>query len=114
MERGLSVGFEPPALGSENEPINSESANANFIGRSTKKVPIKTNINFDNVSESWMRSDWPTLLAALELKPFMILPQPDDYTDEAAFCWTDKKIKTPRYSASAHMAFSIAIKARIT
>jgi len=113
MQRGLSVGFEPFALGSENVPINSESANANFIGRSTKEVAIKAQLNFDNISQGWMRQYWPTMLASLESKPFMILPQPDDYTDEAAFCWTDKAIKTPRYSASDYMAFSIAVKARI-
>jgi hypothetical protein len=114
IERGLTIGFRPVALGSENKAVNSESVSGSFLGRSTKKTSIASMLDFDNVSQTWMRTNWPTILAALESKPFMLLPQPDDYTDEAAFCWTDGNIVTPSYSDFDHMRFSISIKARIT
>jgi hypothetical protein len=114
IERGLAIGFEPFALGSENMLINSESTNGAFLGRSTKKAPIKARLSFDNIHEQWMRQYWPDLLEGLETKPFMTLPQPDTYGGEAAFCWTDGKIRTPSYTAHNHMAFTVPVKARVT
>jgi hypothetical protein len=114
MQRGLGTGFEPMALASENVPINSESTNGMYLGRSTKKKPVRATLTFRNTTAAWMRSNWPTILAALESRSFMILPSPDSYTDEAAFCWTTGAIKTPRYDASTNMGFSIPILARIT
>jgi hypothetical protein len=114
VQRGLGAGFAPPALGSENVPITSESANGIFLGRSTKKAAIKSTLEFKNVTAAWMRTNWPTILAAIEAKPFMLLPSPTSYPDEASFSWTDGPIKTPQYNGSNYMDFSIPIKSIIT
>lgn len=114
MQRGLAAGFAPMNLGSERVPVNSISTEGAFLGRSLKKKPIKGRLAFKSVTPAWMRSDWPTILAALEERPFMILPSPDSYTDEAAFCWTEGNIKTPAYDGQNLMSFSIPIMARIT
>lgn len=114
IQRQLGSGFEPPALGSENVPITSEATNGNFIGRSTKREPIRGKLQFNNITAAWMRTNWPTILAAIEAKPFLLLPSPDNYTDEAAFCWTDGKIRTPQYNANTYMNFVIPIKSIIS
>ena len=114
MQRGLYTGFEPMALASENKPINSESGNGHFLGRSTKKVPINAVLSFNNLTPAWVRANWPQLLADLESGPFFVLPSPDNFADEPAFCWTSGNIRTPRYGASNLMSVSLPIKARIS
>jgi len=114
FQRGIAIGFAPMSLASENTPINSESTNGVFLGRTTKKMPIKTSMNFKNVTQAWMRSNWPTILSAIESKPFLVLPSPSVYPGEAAYVWTDGAIKTPAYSQAQLINFSIQVKARIT
>ena len=114
MQRGLGAGFAPMALGSENVPINSETDTGIFIGRSNKKRAIPATLNFSNLTPAWMRTHWPTILSALESSPFMVLPSPDTYPNEAAFCWTSGIIQTPPYSKDNLLGVSIPIKARIT
>ena len=114
MQRGISINYAPLALASENAPVNSESASGLFIGRSVRKAPIRSVINFKNVTSAWMRTNWPVILSALESEPFLLLPSPDNYTDEAAFCWTSGLIGTPVHTEPGLLNFSLPIKARIT
>lgn len=114
FERGLTSGYQAITLASENMPINSESANGNFLGRSNKVVPIKGTLAIKSASSGWIRYNWPSILADLENKPFVALPHPELYPDEAAFCWSDGDIKAPTYSDYAHLDFRIRLKARIT
>jgi len=113
MQRGLYTGFKPMALASENKPINSESGNGNFLGRSTKKAPINAGLSFNNLTPAWVRANWPQLLASLEAGPFFVLPSPDNFADEPAFCWTSGALKTPSYGNANLMSISLPIKARI-
>ncbi len=114
MQRGLGTGFEPMALGSENEPINSESSNGDFIGRSLKKRPMKAILSFSNLTPSWIRTNWQGLLNDLETRPFFVLPAPADFPDESVYCWTVGVIQTPKYGGSNLMSASLRINARIT
>ena len=111
LQRGLRDGFAPPALGSRNMPVTSVSQNGLFLGRSLEVAPVKFNLSMTNLTAAWVRSNWPNLLAHIEKYPFWILPQPDDYNDEAVIAWTSGKVAQPAYSDAAFMQVNLALEA---
>lgn len=96
FERGVYIGFTPPRFGRWNQLLNSESENGNFVGRSTVRSGIRTTFNFDNMTESWARTNWQPFVEHAELKPFYVLWDNDRYASEAAYVWSDGDIPTAR------------------
>ena len=107
VERGLRDGFMPPNLGSRTKPETNISENGYFIGRSLESSAVKFSMSLNNLSESWVRTNWPALLAHMERYPLFILPQPTDYPEEAIFAWTTGRVSSPRYQEATMMQVSL-------
>jgi len=109
----LSVGYKPLSLSQTRTPKHNISATGLYIGRSLQTVPLVGTLTFPSYfTETWMRTEWLTLLAHMEQYPFFVMPQ-DSYTDEVAFCWTNK-IATPGYSTQTHLGLSLKVMAKRT
>ena len=113
IEKGLRDGFAPPALGARNASTTSTSQGGLFIGRSVAVAPVKFNMSMTNLTASWIRTNWPALLAHIEAKPFYLLPEPDGYTDEAVIAWTVNRPAQPVYSDYTLMRINLALEAFI-
>ncbi len=109
IERCLTPGFASPILGANLKATTNISEKGVFIGRSLKSEPVKFNLRFELLSEAWVRSNWPPMLAHIQELPFFIQTQPD--WDDAVFCWTDRVIATPIYSHPSHLTVSLKLKA---
>jgi len=115
FERGLNIGFEPLALAQQYVPYDSETDAGEFVGRSLKKKPIKGKLSFEpTLTESFMRSDWLTLLRAIEQYPFFVIPQPTDYPNEVYFARTAGPVPNPSYSYSQYLKGEIPLVARVS
>jgi len=113
--QGLSVGFEPLNTAQRFHPVDSVSQDGEFVGRTVKEKPIKGMLNFVPVqTPAYIRGDWVTMLRAIELHPFFVIPLPDSYASEVYYCWTDKKIANPRYTSSLFMGADIPIFAKVS
>jgi hypothetical protein len=110
VERGLRDGFMPPTLASQNEPLTSKSENGFFLGRSLGTAPARFTLPLNNLSSTWVRANWPALLAHMERYPMFILPQPTDYPEEAIFAWTTGAIKSPAYQTSTYMQVALSLE----
>ncbi len=111
LQRGIRPSFKAPALGNYNRPYNSVSEGGILLGRSNKIEPVKFSLSTDMLTPSWVRSNWPAFLAHAEKYPFFLLPEPDSYTDEAVYCWTDGEIMPPMYQQSNLMSLSLKLHA---
>ena len=67
-------------------------------------------MNLTNLTETWVRANWPALLAHIEQYPVFILPQPTDYPEEAVFAWTTGPIKSPSYQTATYMQVNITFE----
>lgn len=113
--QGLSVGFEPLNTAQRFHPVDSVTQDGEFVGRTVKEKPIKGKLNFVPVqTPAYIRGDWVTMLRAIELHPFFVIPLPDSYPSEVYYCWTDKKIANPSYTSSMYMGSEIPIFAKVS
>lgn len=112
LERGVQPGFGPPALASRYKQANSISDGGIFLGRSNRIQSVRFTIDLTVLSASWIRSNWPTLLAHIEQYPFFLLPEPDAYTDEAVIAWSrEARIAAPAYQNQSYMDHRLSLEA---
>ena len=110
LQRGLRDGFMPPAIASRFKPVITTSENGIYLGRSLAVAPVEFDIEMSVLTPAWVRSNWPILRDHIEQFPFFVLPQPDDYPDEAVIAWTSKNVPMPRYSEAGYMEIDLNLK----
>ena len=111
LEGALRPGFRPPALANRFREVQSVSAGGFPLGRSLKVAPVSFELELDVLTASWIRSNWPNLLDHMASKPFFLLPEPDNYSDEAVLAWSRGMINAPRYSTPLHMGLTLNLEA---
>ncbi len=113
--QGLAVGFEPLHQAQRFFPVDSITQDGAFVARTLKEKPIKGTLKFVPVqTEAYIRGDYKTMLRAIEVHPFFVIPQVDNYPSEVYYCWTDKMIPKARYTSSMYMSGDIPIFAKVS
>ena len=104
------LGFVSPKNAAEDDISNNMSDGGFNLGRSVYSEGSKFSIDMSKVDESWVDANWQTLYEAIRSHAFFYVWDQENRPTEAAFCWTDGKIKMPSYEAYATdplMSFSI-------
>lgn len=113
LPNGMYRNWTPPVLADDDEVTNSESDNANFLGRSLVSRGAVTKLEINSVSDAWMRLQGRAFLDHAKVKPFFFVPNVVDYPSECTFCKTEGKIPPPVHSSYGYMSQSIPIRGRV-
>lgn len=111
LQRGIRPGFMPPALAPNQKAVTNISASGMFLGRSLARAPINFTLQTNAITAAWIRTNWPGLLVHIERYPFFLLPEPDNYGDEAVIAWTRDQVEAPRYDHAAHLGLNLSLQA---
>ncbi|MDY6980538.1 MAG: hypothetical protein SV201_11700 [Pseudomonadota bacterium] len=109
-EGGFRPGFEPPRQARHNMIKNNTTDQGHLVGRSVSKRGIQTRLQFESVTESWVRDEWEPFVDHFETRPAYLVWSPVHWPDEVAYIWADRDIDRPRYSTTTRMGVSLSIK----
>lgn len=111
MPVGLRSGFEPPKQARNRKITNNNTDVGHLAGRSIIRKGIETQLQFNAVSESFVRNEWEPFIDHAELRPWYIVWSPINWPNEAALVWTDRDIQPPRYRNNyGHMDLRLRVK----
>jgi len=97
MPVGFMSGFEPPKQARNNMITNNSTDLGHLAGRSLIRKGIETQLQFNMLSESFVRTEWEPFIDHAELRPWYIVWSPVNWPNESALVWTDREIKPPKY-----------------
>ncbi len=96
FERGQWVGVNPPTLTQGIVQSNNISENGAILGTNVKRVDVKSSIDLQYCTPSWVRNTWETFsLHASKGRSFFYSWSPDEYPDDVVFC-VASKINPPK------------------
>jgi hypothetical protein len=116
MERGCWTGFTPPYMGRVAESITSVSESGSLLGRSFRRKGVKFDMNFDWITQEFIRGEWMPFVFAAESMPFFVQWNSLDYPAEAAFCWVNdpsKDFTHPRFTNHSYMSCAVSCTGRV-
>ena len=113
LERGMYLGWTAPQFGRATQLIDSTSDGGEFLGRSIISNGVRTEIQLNQASDTWMRSDGLAFIKRIEQKPFFFLHNVTTYPLECVFAFTDGEIPAPTQSAYGHMSVGIPIRGMV-
>lgn len=93
VSQSIYGSVSPIPLSRVTQYSNSRTESGEWIGRSIKSQGYTGQVKFDKLFADWYRQYFdPFVVAAIE-KPFFFSWRPDEYPQDAAYCWTDGDIK---------------------
>jgi hypothetical protein len=96
MERGQYAGVNPQTLTQGIIQSNNISENGAILGTNVKRVDVKSQIDLQYCTESWVRSTWEAFaLHASKGRGFFYQWNPTDYPEETVYC-VASKINPPK------------------
>ena len=95
-EQGQYQSAQDPTLVNGVKVSNTISVNGSIIGRSIKRLDRKGNLQLDNLSAAWVRSDWEPFANHAARYPFIYQWNDRDYPDSTAF--STATLETPQHS----------------
>jgi hypothetical protein len=115
MERGCWQGLTPPWMGRQVEVTTTKSEGGSLLGRSVRRLGVAFSMDFDYLTDAFMRSSWMPFMIAAETAPFFVIWNPLDYPTEVAFCWVEdpsKDFKAPTFSSRSLMTCGVKMKGK--
>lgn len=113
LTSGPETGFTPPNLALNNDYITSRADGGDFLGRSLIRKGSKTSFSNSLVHRDWVRTNWQTVMEAIEKTPFYYAWDSTNYPAEVAFCYIERNIQTPKYVNSLFFSLSLEFIALI-
>lgn len=98
LTTGMAFGFDLITESRKAKLINNVSENGEFLGRSVISQGGEGKIQLRNLSQSWVRANWPALANAIQTKPFIFQWDNTNYESETVLCWVKKMVPTPKYA----------------
>ncbi|WMM36559.1 hypothetical protein [Pseudoalteromonas phage PS_L5] len=93
LQQAVYGGVSPIPLSRVTQYSNSRTESGEWIGRSIKSQGYTGQLKFDKLFADWYREYFdPFVVAAIE-KPFFFSWRPDEYPEDAVYCWTTGDIK---------------------
>src|SRR5690606_18944729 len=87
MQRRLFVGYKPPTLNRKTEVSSAHSESGQFLGRVKRRQMLENSVNFNNITQTWMRETFEPFMVAAETKPFFFSWRPGAWPSEVAYMW---------------------------
>ena len=110
MERGQYAGVNPPTLSQGAVMSNNISENGSILGSNTKRVAVKSQIEQNHCTESFVRNSWEPFAAyAAKGKSFFYQWNYVEYIDEAVFCVAEKIVPPINITPTPLMKVSMPI-----
>lgn len=113
FERGQYAGVNPTTLTQGIVQSNNISENGSILGTNVKRVDVKTSINLQYCTESWVRGTWENFAAyAAKGQSFYYQWNPSEYPDEVVFCVASKIIAPKNTTPTPLMSVSMPLICR--
>jgi len=112
LESGMRGGFKPALTGGVKD-YAAVSEGGNFLGRSIIDTAESMSISLTNLTPAWVRSTYLDFLTHAKDKPFFFVWDATNYESEAAYCWVDSKVDSPKYQDSIYMSHALKVMAKI-
>jgi hypothetical protein len=113
FERGVQSGFAYPDNADNPEILNSITQGGNFIGRTVQSKSAQTSMSIQNMTDAYVTATYNPFIRHIQLKPFAMLPNPDDRPTDAAYCWTEGKVGDRKQSGVGLVSHSMKINMRV-
>lgn len=107
---GMEPGFIPPAVADVAAVSNNISHTGQFLGRSTVRINKSFSISQRKIDADWVLTNWPAFYEHIIKKPFFFVWNAETYPNDATFCWTTPKQKSPSYEDSLNMRFTLNLE----
>jgi hypothetical protein len=85
LERPIFGGHAPILFARQTVMKMNESETGEYLGRSKWRTYLETTYSWQNLTASWVGTNWPSLQRAVETEPFFIAWRPSGYPDQVAF-----------------------------
>jgi hypothetical protein len=105
------TGWVPPSVAFADKYITNVSDGGNFVGRSLIRKAMRTSFNISVVEANWALTTWKTILEQVQAHAFYFMWDSVNYPIDVAFCWTDKPVPKPAFSAPNHLTISLSFDA---
>lgn len=93
MERGLQDGHVPIHLARSADVVTGQAESGDFLGRIVQSESLDTGVSFRFLRKEWFDSQMLAFTRAGIGRPFFFAWMPEDFPDEAAFCWLNSDIR---------------------
>lgn len=111
MERPIYGGHSPLDMARQTILRSNYSETGEYLGRAKKRTFHATSFDWDNLSASWVETNWPSLQTGVETEPFFIAWRPESKQD-VGFCQTDGVPIPVNKGVRDLMTVSIPVRAR--
>lgn len=110
-QRGIYVGHSPISLSKRSIIRPNRSEGGNWLGRSVIRQGAATNIELNNLTADWVRSDLKPFIESAALYPFFFAWNPSGWPSEVGYCWTDDDIIAGNTGPRDFMSVSFKVEA---
>jgi hypothetical protein len=111
MERPLYGGHTPVAMARDTALRSNYSETGEYLGRVKKRTMLSTSYNWQHLSATWIRTNWPSFQLATEAEPFWIAWRPETVGD-VAYAQLDQVPAPENMGIRDLMSVSMSIRAR--
>lgn len=87
MQRRLFVGYKPPTLNRKTEVSSGHSESGQFLGRVKRRQMLENSVDFNNITQAWVRETFEPFMVYAETKPFFFAWRPSSWPNEVAYMW---------------------------
>lgn len=102
IQQSIYGGVSPIPLSRVTQYQNRRTESGEWIGRTIKSQGLTGQIKFDKLFDDWYRIYFNPFVVSAIRKPFFFSWRPDQYPDEAAYCWTSGDIKPSNNGAGSN------------
>lgn len=115
MERGLQQGHVPAHLASQDEIVTGLAESGDYLGRVVTQRALSTGVSFRYLRKTWFDANMLPFTRIARERPFFFAWMPQDYPDEAAFCWTtsDLRPEAEMLASGVHMHLDFQMSALV-
>ena len=113
METGQFASMVYPSLNAGVKTSNTQSVNGSILGRTIKRQEKKGKLSLENLTASWVRSNWEPFAAHACRYAFIYAPNTRDYTDEISFATMEGELKAPMNTAGRGSRMSVEMPLRM-
>lgn len=105
MERGLQQGHVPAHLAAQDDIVTGTAESGDYLGRVVTQRALSTGVSFRYLRKGWFDANMLPFARVARERPFFFAWMPQDYPDEAAFCWTtsDLRPEAEMLASGVHM-----------
>lgn len=110
LQRRIYVGHTPVNYGTQLSVVNHRSIGGDFLGRIVLSEKTGTQVQMQDLTPSWYRSQLEPFRVAAKEIPFFFAWRPSAYPYEVGFVWTTNDPQPQNQLANGMMSFSMDLE----